>query len=91
MVKTPCDLTDAYTLDKLIMQGSVLGPIKSTILIDTLVRDCLSYDKEMFKYKNVLDLTPLALIDDCLGFSKCGSDALKLNAIINTKMISKKL
>ena len=34
---------------------------------------------------------PLALIDDCLGFSKCGTDAVELNAIINSKIYSKKL
>ena len=73
------------------MQGSVFGPIKSTIQIDTLGRDCQSYNKGMFRYKNVLNLTPLALIDDCLGFSRCNADAVELNAIINSKISSKKL
>ena len=90
-MKTPYGLTDEFTLDKIVMQGSVFGPIKSTIQIDTLGRDCQSYNKGMFKYKNVLSLTPLALIDNCLGFSRCGADAVELNAIINTKIISKKL
>ena len=91
VVKTPCGLTDEFTLQKIVMQGSVFGPIKSTIQIDTLGRDCQSYNQGMFKYKNVLSLTPLALIDDCLGFSRCGADAVELNAIINTKIVSKKL
>ena len=88
VVKTPCDLTDEFTLEKLIMQGSVFGPIKSTILIDTLGRDCLSYNKGMFKWKNVLDLTSLALIDDCLGFSKCGSDAVECMCPINHQNVT---
>ena len=91
VVKTPCGLTDEFTLEKIIMQGSVFGPIKSTIQIDTLGRDCQSYNKGMFRYKNVLNLTPLALIDDCLGFSRCNADAVELNAIINSKISSKKL
>ena len=87
VVKTPCGPTDEFTLQRIVMQGSVFGPIKSTIQIDTLGRDCQGHNQGMFKYKNVLDITPLALIDDCLGFSKCGADAVELNAIINTKII----
>ena len=34
---------------------------------------------------------PLDLIDDCLGISRCGADAIEMNAILNTKIISKKL
>ena len=73
------------------MQGSVFGPIKSTIQIDTLGRDCQKHNQGLFKYKNVLSIIPLALIDDCLGISKCGADAVELNAILNTKIHSKKL
>ena len=91
VVKTPCGLTDEFQLDKLVMQGSVFGPIKSTIQIDTLGRDCESYNQGLFKYKNVLSTVPLALIDDCLGISLCGTDAVEMNAILNTKIDAKKL
>ena len=91
VVKTPCGLTEAFTVDRSIMQGSVFGPIKSTVTIDTLGRDCEKYNQGLFKYKGVLSILPLALIDDCLGISKCGADAVEMNAILNTKIISKKL
>ena len=91
VVKTPCGNTDQFTLENIVMQGSVFGPIKCTIQIDTLGRDCQQYNQGCFKYKNVLSITPLSLIDDCIGFSKCGADAVELNAILNTKIISKKL
>ena len=91
VVKSPCGITDEFTLNKLIMQGSVFGPIKSTITIDTLGQDCQNFNKGLFRYKNVLFLPPLALIDDCLGFSKCGASSVELNAIINTKITAKKL
>ena len=73
------------------MQGSVFGPIKSTVQIDTLGRDCIKYNQGLFKYKNVVSVPPLALIDDCLGFSTCSTDAVEMNAIMNNKIISKKL
>ena len=91
IVKTPCGPTNEFTLQKIVMQGSVFGPIKSTIQIDTLGRDCQGYNQGLFKYKNVLSIPPLALIDDCIGFSRCGADAVELNAILNTKITSKKL
>ena len=91
VVKTPCGVTDEFTLDELVMQGSVFGPIKSTIQIDTLGRDCQKNNQGLFKYKNILSIPPLALIDDCLGFSTCSTDAVQLNAILNSKITSKKL
>ena len=91
IVKTPCGPTDEFKLRELVMQGSVFAPIKSTIQIDTLGRDCLQHNQGLFKYKNVLSITPLALIDDCLGFSTCSTDAVQLNGILNSKMTSKKL
>ena len=91
VVKTPCGLTEEFTVNRSIMQGSVFGPIKSTVTIDTLGRDCEKYNQGLFKYKGVLSILPLALIDDCLGISKCGADAVEMNAILNTKIISKKL
>ena len=39
-VKTPVGITDRFTMEEIEMQGSVLGPIKCSIQIDTLGRDC---------------------------------------------------
>jgi hypothetical protein len=61
-----CGLTDEFELQKIIMQGSVFGPIKSTIQMDTIGRDCESYNQGLFKYKIFLNIVPLAFIDDCL-------------------------
>ena len=91
IVKTPHGPTEEFSLDRLIMQGSVFGPIKATTQIDTLGRDCKNNNQGMFLYKNVLSIVPLSFIDDCLGISKCGSKTVELNAILNTKISSKKL
>ena len=91
IVKTPAGPTNEFKLEDLIMQGSVFGPIKSTIQIDTLGRDCMKNNQGLFKYKSVLSIPPLALIDDCLGFSTCSTDAVLMNSILNNKIASKKL
>ena len=91
IVKTPAGPTEEFKLKELIMQGSVFGPIKSTVQIDTLGRDCIKNNQGLYKYKNVVSIPPLALIDDCLGFSTCSTDAVQMNSILNSKVTSKKL
>ena len=91
VVKTPFGPTDEFSLEKLVMQGSVFGPIKATTQIDTLGRDCKDFNQGIFLYKNVLSILPLSFIDDCLGFSQCGAQTVELNAIMNSKIVSKKL
>ena len=45
----------------------------------------------MYKYKECLPIPPLSLVDDILAVGHCGSDSLKLNSIIQSKMATKKL
>ena len=45
----------------------------------------------MFKYKECLPVPPLSLVDDVLAVGFCGSDSLRLNSIIQSKMATKKL
>ena len=90
-VKTPCGETEEFTLSQLVLQGSVFGPIKCSVQMDTLGRDCLAEDKGLYKYKGMISVPPLALIDDVLCVSKCDVDSIEVNAIVNSKVESKKL
>ena len=45
----------------------------------------------VYSYKNVIDVPPLAMIDDILGVTKCNDEAVELNTIINVNVESKKL
>ena len=40
-VKTPCGKTDQFTLNNIVMQGTVWGPIKCSTQMGTLSRDAL--------------------------------------------------
>ena len=35
VVKTPCGVTDMFELSRIVLQGSVLGPIKCSVQMDT--------------------------------------------------------
>ena len=92
-VKTPCGLTDPFILDKPILQGSVWAPIKCFTSIDSLARDCYSQDQGtgLYVYKKAVLVPSLSMVDDIMGITSCGAQAIELNAIINSKIESKKL
>ena len=45
----------------------------------------------MFNYKECVSVPPLGMIDDLASFSQCGPETVKINALINAKIESKKL
>ena len=88
-VKTPVGITDRFQLEKIEMQGTKLSNIKCAVQINTLGKECYTFDEGMFLYKECVKVPPLGMIDDVSSFSKCGSDSVKINAIINAKIESK--
>ena len=41
VVKTPCRVTEMFELQRIILQGSVFGPIKCSVQMDTLGKESL--------------------------------------------------
>ena len=91
VVKTPSGITDKFELNRTVMQGMVFAPIKCSIQIYSLGRDCLANGDGLYEYKNVVDVPALSMIDDIVGVTSCSDEAIKLNSIINVKIESKKL
>ena len=58
--------------------------------MDTLGREALLTRIGWYKYKNAVDVLALAMIDDVLGMATCGDQSIELNAIINSKMETRK-
>ena len=78
-------------MEEIEMQGTVWGPIKCSVQMDTLGRDCYRDMEGLFLYKNMVYVPPLGMIDDIASFAECNIESLKTNAIINAKIESKKL
>ena len=49
VVKTPCGVTDMFELGRIVLQGSVFGPIKCSAQMDTIGRESLQTGKGIFK------------------------------------------
>ena len=73
------------------MQGTVLGPIKASVQLDTLVRDCYQRQEGLYLYNGCVSVPPLKMIDDLASFFVCILQSVVTNAIINAKNNSKKL
>ena len=80
-----------FEMERIVLQGSVFGPIKCAVQMDTLGRESLASGVGVYKYKGTVDVHALAMIDDVMGLASCGDDSIELNAIINSKMETKKL
>ena len=87
-VKTPVGMTENFVIKKSILQGPVLVPIKCSTQTDTLERDCLNDNSNLnlrYKYKDLVGIPPLGLMDDVLTISKCGLPAMEMIAVVNAK------
>ena len=90
-VKTPVGDTDQFDVNQIEMQGTVTAPLKCAVQIDTLGRYCYKYSTGLYFYKNACAVPPLGMIDDICGVANCGDESIILNAIVNTKIETKKL
>ena len=91
-IKTPWgSVTDRVELHEIEMQGTVPAPLKCSIQIDTLGKECLESGEGLYSYKECVNIPPLAMIDDILAVSKCSVETVKVNALIQSKVMHKNL
>ena len=88
-MKTPVGITERFEIEKIEMQGTKFSNIKCSIQIDTLGQDCYTSGDGLFLYKSAVYIPPLGMIDDIITFALSGPDAIKTNAIVNSKIESK--
>ena len=73
------------------MQGDVLAPLISSLQVDTMGKECLEEEKNLFYFKNIVPIPLLGLVDDVFAISACGYKTEKMNQFINHKTALKKL
>ena len=59
--------------------------------MDKLGKLKYSNDEMLFKYKGIVGVPALEMVDDVVDIQKCGIDAIKSNAVVNSFMEHKKL
>ena len=93
-VKTPVGNSQSFSLEQCILQGSVLGPLKCTVQVDSVRSEFVSdsaKSKVTYKYKDIVNVPPLSMMDDVFTVTKCGLSSVVINATLNAKFEGKKL
>ena len=90
-VKTPIGLSERDTVEDIVQQGDVFGPIECSVQIDTFGKECLTEEKYLYYYKGHIGIPPLAMVDDLTSVSSCGIKSVMMNSYLNAKSQVKKL
>ena len=90
-VKTSKGISERETISNIIMQGTVWGGMFCTTSMDKLGK--LQYENEdmLYKYKGLVGVPVLEMVDDILDVKKCGNEAIKSNVLVNTFIEHKKI
>ena len=59
--------------------------------MDTFGKECMEEKKHLYKYKGVVGVPPLAMVDDMACPAACGIDSVEVAAYLNAKTNVKKL
>ena len=89
-VKVNDVLSKRFNMKNIVMQGTVFGSLMCTATMDKLGK--LSYNNEdlLYKYRGVVDVPILGMVDDILSIQKCSKSG-KANVNINSFIEAKKL
>ena len=90
-VKTSSGISNRISIHNIIMQGTVWGSLCCTVSMDKLGQLVYGNDDLTYKYKGKVDIPSLGMVDDVLAVKKCGNEALKINAVVNAFVETKKL
>ena len=72
------------------MQGDVLAPLICSLQVDTIGKECLQEQKNLFFFNDIVPIPPLGMVDDLFTISECGVKTSLLNQFINVKTATKK-
>ena len=89
-VNTSVGQTERVNIPRIITQGGTWGPILCSNSIDKIGKYAIEKGHS-FKYKNLVDVIPLGMVDDILSISKCGFSSVEMNISINTQIELKKM
>ena len=91
-VKTPVGITERVTCQNCVAQGDVLAPLKCCVCVDKMAEThAENLSGHLYKYKNVVSIPPLTMVDDTIIASDCGPYSAMATAHHNSMTNLKKL
>ena len=90
-VNTTVGQTERVNMPNIVTQGGAWGPMECSVSIDKIGKLCTERGEHLYKYKDLVNIVPLAMVDDLLGIAPCGFSSLALNTFITTQIEMKRL
>ena len=66
------------------MQGTVWAGLMCTNTMDNLCKIISNNEDLLYKYRGLVSVPPLEMVDDIVTAAKCGEQSTKLNLAVNT-------
>ena len=89
-INTPNGLTSRQSISNVVLQGDTWGSLLASIQVDKICKDIESAGYG-YKFKNILPISMLALVDDMVEITGAGFTAQQMNVAINVKTAEKRL
>ena len=89
-IKTDHGVSRRINIENIVMQGSVWGSLFCTTTMDKLGQIAYQDEELLYRYKGVVAVPPICMVDDVMSISKC-SESGKTNSVINSFIEMKKL
>ena len=89
-VNTAVGQTERVNIPEIAQQGGTWGPMMCSNSIDAVGKYAIE-QKQLYTYKKLVNILPLAMVDDLLSVTKCGMDSIEMNISINSLIELKKL
>ena len=89
-VNTAVGQTNRVDIPEIAQQGGTWGPMMCSNSID-VVGKYAKEKKQVYNYKDIVPVIPLAMVDDLLAVTSCGADSIEMNITINTLIELKRL
>ena len=91
-VKTPAGLTGEGVLKEVVLQGDTWASVAASVQCDTFGKELLEEEAPfIFKYKGYIPIGILGQVDDLIGVTEAGFQAIQMNSYLNVKTSDKYL
>ena len=93
-------VTEPISIPSLVAQGDMFSPLEAAVQVDSITRKLEQEDKErveegvpglLFRYKGIVPIPSLGLMDDNLTIAEAGFRAEEMNVFMNENSAEKNL
>ena len=82
--------TDEINLEENVLQGGCWGPLKASNQMDTIGRESLQTNENVYMYRQNYPIAALEMVDDILAIAECGVNSIVLNIVYGPFLTSVK-